>query len=73
MKYSVHKINTAGNTALTSNNIDEVNHALDIIKDWRTSHLPALDELQNLIVPLLKDNKVNIYSVSISKLLLGYR
>ena len=64
MKYSVHKINTAGNTALTSNNVDEVNHALDIIKDWRTSHLPALDELQNLIVPLLKDNKVNIYSVS---------
>ena len=64
MKYSVHKINTAGNTALTSNNIDEVNHALDIIKDWRTLHLPALDELQNLIVPLLKDNKVNIYSVS---------
>ena len=33
MKYSVHKINTAGNTALTSNNIDEVNHALAIIKD----------------------------------------
>lgn len=64
MKYSVHKINTVGNTALTSNNIDEVNHALDIIKDWRTLHLPALDELQNLIVPLLKENKVNIYSVS---------
>ena len=28
MKYSVHKINTAGNTALTSNNVDEVNNKL---------------------------------------------
>lgn len=64
MKYSVHKINDAGEIALTSSNNDVVNNALEIINDWRTLHLPALDELQNQIVPILKTYKVSIYSVS---------
>jgi len=58
MKYSVHKINEAGERALTSSNNDEVNNAIEIINDWRTLHLPALDELQNQIVSLLTTNKV---------------
>lgn len=64
MKYGTHKINQAGNTALTSTDKEKYDQAIEVINDWRTFHLPALDELQNKIVPLLRINKVNIYSIS---------
>lgn len=64
MKYGSNQINKAGNIALTSPSKEEFNHAIEIINDWRTLHLPALDELQNVIVPLLRKNKISIYSVS---------
>lgn len=64
MRYSTHQINKAGSTALTSRVPEEVNRAIDVIKAWRAQHIPALDELKNSIVPLLKDHKVNIYLVS---------
>lgn len=64
MKYGTHQINRAGNTALTASDKREFSEAIDIINDWRKLHLPALDNLQNQIVPLLKKYNVNIYSVS---------
>lgn len=64
MKYSGKKITKAGNILLTSTDRNEVNQAIDIINDWRSLHLPALDELQNSLLKLLKDNKIHIYSVS---------
>lgn len=64
MKYSGQKISKAGNILLTSTDRNEVNQAIDIINDWRTLHLPALDELQNSLLKLLKDNKIRILSVS---------
>lgn len=64
MKYSVHSINKAGNIALTSSNKHEVDEAINTINNWRSLHLPALDELQSIIIPLLNDNKIKEYSVS---------
>lgn len=64
MKYSNKKISKAGSIVLTSTNKNEVDQAIDIINDWRSLHLPALDELQYSLLKLLKDNKIRIYSIS---------
>ncbi len=64
MKYSGKKISKAGNVVLTSTDRNEVNQAIDIINDWRSLHLPALDELQNSLLKLLEDNKIRVFSVS---------
>lgn len=64
MKYGSKKISKAGNIALTSNDKNEVERAISIINDWRSLHLVALDELQNNIVPLLKQNNIRIFSTS---------
>lgn len=64
MKYGSKKISKAGTIALTSNNEDEVNHAIEMINDWRSLHLPALDELQSSLLQLLNNNRISIFSVS---------
>lgn len=64
MKYSGKKISKAGSIVLTSTDKNEVNQVIDIINDWRSLHLPALDELQNSLLKLLKENKIRILSVS---------
>lgn len=60
MKYGRHQIDKAGEIILTSKNQDEVSNAIDKVNDWRTLHLPALDALQNTLIPLLKKKKVSI-------------
>ena len=57
MKYGRHQIDKAGETILSSKNQDEVSNAIDKVNDWRTLHLPALDALQNTLIPLLKKKK----------------
>lgn len=64
MKYSGKQISKAGTIALTSNDNDEVSHAIEVIKDWRSLHLPALDELQSSLLQLLKEKGIHIFSVS---------
>ena len=60
MKYGRHQIDKAGETILSSKNQDEVSNAIEKVNDWRTLHLPALDALQNTLIPLLKKKKVSI-------------
>ncbi len=64
MKYSGKKISKAGTIALTSSDKDEVSQAIEIINDWRSLHLPALDELQSSLLRLLKEKRIHIFSVS---------
>lgn len=64
MKYGSKKISKAGNIALTSTDKNEVDNAINIIDDWRSLHLIALDDLQNRIVSLLKKNNIRISAVS---------
>ena len=64
MKYGRNQINKAGDILLTSSNKEEVSHTIDIINDWRTLHLPALDDLQKNIVPILEKRKIQILSLS---------
>ena len=60
MKYGRHKIDKAGEIILSSKNKNEVLDAIEMVNDWRTLHLPALDALQNSLIPLLKREKVRI-------------
>ena len=64
MKYGSRKITKAGVIALTSSNKAEVSHAIEMISDWRSLHLPALDELQSSLLQLLKKNRIRVFSVS---------
>ncbi len=64
MKYGRNQINKAGDILLTSSNNEEVNRVIEIINDWRTLHLPALDELQNAIVSVLETERIQIHLVS---------
>lgn len=64
MKYGRNQINKAGDILLTSSNKEEVSRIIDIINDWRTLHLPALDELQNAIVAVLEKERIQIHLVS---------
>lgn len=64
MKYSRNQINKAGEILLTSTDKEEVGRVIDIINDWRTLHLPALDDLQNSIVPVLEKGNIQIQSLS---------
>lgn len=58
MKYTRNQINKAGNIILTSKNSEEVNKAIDLINDWRTSHLIPLNILGSKILQILKGNKI---------------
>ncbi len=60
MKYGRHQIDKAGEIILSSKNQSEVSIAIEKVNDWRTLHLPALDALQNTVIPLLRKNKVSI-------------
>lgn len=64
MKYGSKKISRAGNTALTSNDKNEVDNAIGIINDWRSLHLIVLDELQNSIVNILTRYNIRGFAVS---------
>ena len=64
MKYGRNQINKAGDILLTSSNKEEVSRIIEIINDWRTLHLPALDELQNAIVAVLGKEGIQIHLVS---------
>lgn len=64
MKYGRNQINKAGEILLTSTDKEEVGRVIDIINDWRTLHLPALDDLQNFIVPVLEKGNIPIQSLS---------
>ena len=60
MKYGRHQIDKAGETILSSKKSNEVSTAIYKVNDWRTLHLPALDALQNTLIPLLRKKKVSI-------------
>jgi len=60
MKYSRNQISKAGEILLTSKNEEEVRLATNIINDWRTLHLPVLDELQEAVVSILSREKIQI-------------
>ena len=64
MKYGRNQINKAGDILISSSNEEEVNRAIEIINDWRTLHLPALDELQNEIVSMFEKEGIQIHIVS---------
>lgn len=64
MKYSRNKINNAGDILLTSKDEAQTNYAISIIEDWRTLHLPVLDELHNSVVSILETKHISILSVS---------
>ena len=64
MKYGRNQINKAGDILLTSSNEEEVSRIIEIINDWRTLHLPALDDLQSTIIPILEKGKIQIQSLS---------
>ncbi len=64
MKYGRNQINKAGDILLTSSNEEEVSRIIEIINDWRTLHLPALDDLQSTIIPVLEKGKIQIQSLS---------
>lgn len=60
MKYGRHQIDKAGDILISSKNTEEVSTAIEKINDWRTLHLPALDALQNTVVPLLEKKGIKI-------------
>lgn len=64
MKYSNHKITKAGLTILSSTDKEEYSKAVEVINDWRSLHLPVLDELKNATISLLLRKNIRIYLVS---------
>tara|TARA_R110002049_G_scaffold184970_1_gene353214 strand:+ start:248 stop:1285 length:1038 start_codon:yes stop_codon:yes gene_type:complete len=64
MKYSRKRITKEGQRLLSSKSNDEVNNALSIINEWRTSHLHPLHVLKNAIIRLLVKNEIIPYLVS---------
>lgn len=64
MKYSSSKISKAGITIISSTDKEEYSKAVETINDWRSLHLPVLDELKNEIVSLLLKRNIEIYLVS---------
>ena len=64
MKYGRNQINKAGDILISSSNKEEVNRVIEIINDWRTLHLPVLDELQNAIVSIFEKEEIQIHLVS---------
>lgn len=64
MKYGRNQINKAGDILLSSANKDEYNRTVEIINDWRTLHLPALEELQSAIISILEKERIHIHFVS---------
>lgn len=64
MKYGRNQINKAGDILISSSNKEEVNRVIEIINDWRTLHLPALDELQNAIVSIFEKERIQVHLVS---------
>ncbi|MCQ2272753.1 MAG: RelA/SpoT domain-containing protein [Bacteroidales bacterium] len=64
MKYGRNQINKAGDILLTSSNQEEVNSVIEKINDWRMLHLPALDQLQEAIIPIFEQKGIRIHLVS---------
>lgn len=64
MKYSSNKITKAGLTILSSTDKEEYSKAVEVINDWRSLHLPVLDELKTAIITLLLRKNIRIYLVS---------
>lgn len=64
MKYSSNQITKAGITILSSTDKEEYSKAVEVINDWRSLHLPVLDELKNTILSLLLSKNIRIYLVS---------
>lgn len=58
MKYSRKQISKAGEKLLTSKSPEEIESALNLINDWRTSHLHPLVVLKNSLLRLLEKNNI---------------
>ena len=64
MKYSNNQISKAGKIIISSKDKDEYKRAVEIINDWRSLHLPALDELRGALLSTLYGKNIRIYLVS---------
>lgn len=64
MKYGRHQIDKAGQIILTSTKKEDVILSIEKVNEWRTLHLIALDELQKVIIPILKDKNIKIQFIS---------
>lgn len=64
MKYSSNKITKAGLTILSSTDKEEYSKAVEVINDWRSLHLPVLEELKDAIKSLLLRKNIRTYFVS---------
>ncbi|WP_152286663.1 RelA/SpoT domain-containing protein [Flavicella marina] len=64
MNYSRKKITKAGNILMTSKSNSDIEESLDIINEWRTSHLYPLKVMKNGLLRLLKKNKISPILVS---------
>lgn len=64
MKYTKKQISKAGEKLLTSKSKSEIEDALNLINNWRTSHLHPLVVLKNSLLRLLKKNTIEPSLVS---------
>lgn len=64
MKYSRNQINKAGEKLLNTKTPEEYNEVLTIINDWRTNHLPPLEELRTTLIDLLDANAIEPILIS---------
>ena len=64
MLYSKKKITKAGNTLLTTKSVEERNKALELINEWRASHLHPLSVMKNALLRLLNKNKIDHLIIS---------
>lgn len=65
MKYSKNQITNAGKILLTSKSQDEIDQAIELINEWRASHMYPLNFMKSSLVKLLNQN--NIVPVLISQ------
>jgi hypothetical protein len=65
MKYSKNQITNAGKILLTSKSQDEIDKAIELINEWRASHMYPLNFMKSSLVKLLGQN--NIVPVLISQ------
>lgn len=58
MIYSRKQITRAGEVLMSSKSIDERNHALQVINEWRASHILPLLNRKNSLLRLMSKNKI---------------
>ena len=60
MKYSRNKLNKAGQTVVSREDIFKVAEAITLIDDWRALHQPVLDNMSTQVAQVLSDNHIPV-------------